>query len=137
MIVHNGMQSMPFNYDNSGPATYSEATADIDNLEIGRDWTIEGVGILSLWFYGDAGNAAESMYVALNDSFLFYNDNPDATQVEEWTEWRIDLQEFAGRGVDLTNVNTITIGFGDKNNPQPGGSGKVFFDDIRLYRPAQ
>jgi hypothetical protein len=35
--------------------------------------------------------------------------------------------------VNLTNVNTIAIGFGDKNNPQLGGSGVVFFDDIRLY----
>jgi len=38
--------------------------------------------------------------------------------------------------VNLANVNTISIGFGDKNNLQPGGSGMVFFDDIRLYRPA-
>ncbi len=134
MIVHNGMQSMPFNYDNA--VGNSWATADIDNLEIGRDWTIKGVGILSLWFYGNAGNAAESMYVALDDSFVIYNDNPDAARAEEWTEWRIDLQLFAEQGVNLSNVNSITIGFGNKNNPQPGGSGKVFFDDIRLYRPA-
>jgi hypothetical protein len=38
--------------------------------------------------------------------------------------------------VDLANVNAIAIGFGDKNNLQPGGSGTVYFDDIRLYRPA-
>jgi len=38
--------------------------------------------------------------------------------------------------VNLANVNTISIGFGDKNNLQAGGSGLVFFDDIRLYRPA-
>jgi len=44
------------------------------------------------------------------------------------------LQAFTG--VNLTNVNTISIGFGDKNNLQAGGSGMVLFDDIRLYRPA-
>jgi len=38
--------------------------------------------------------------------------------------------------VNLANINTISIGFGDKNNLQAGGSGLVFFDDIRLYRPA-
>jgi len=32
--------------------------------------------------------------------------------------------------VNLANVNTIAIGFGDRNNPQPGGSGKMYFDDI-------
>jgi hypothetical protein len=45
--------------------------------------------------------------------------------------WNIDLQLFADLGVDLTNVNKIAIGFGDKNNPQ-GGTGTVYFDDIRL-----
>jgi hypothetical protein len=77
------------------------------------------------------------MYVTLNGSAVVYHDNPDAALIDEWTQWTIDLQEFAGQGVNLANVNTITIGFGDKNNLQAGGSGMVFFDDIRLYRPAQ
>jgi hypothetical protein len=38
--------------------------------------------------------------------------------------------------VDLTDVNNISIGFGNKAASQPGGSGKMYFDDIRLYRPA-
>jgi hypothetical protein len=29
--------------------------------------------------------------------------------------------------------NTISIGFGNKTNPEAGGSGKMLFDDIRLY----
>jgi len=37
--------------------------------------------------------------------------------------------------VNLANVNTISIGFGNKANPQAGGSGHVFIDDIRLYGP--
>jgi hypothetical protein len=36
--------------------------------------------------------------------------------------------------VTLTNVNTITIGFGTKGSPAAGGTGKMYFDDIRLYR---
>jgi len=35
----------------------------------------------------------------------------------------------------LTNVNTISIGLGDKNNIVAGGAGVVYIDDIRLYRP--
>jgi len=35
----------------------------------------------------------------------------------------------------LTNVDRIAIGFGNRNNPQLGGSGLMFIDDIRLYRP--
>jgi len=129
-IVHGGSQSMPLFYDNN--FKYSEATL---TLVSARDWTEEGVGVLSLWFYGDAANAAERMYVALNGIATVYHGNPDAALIEEWTEWTIDLQEFAAQGVNLANVNTISIGFGDKNNLQAGGSGLVFFDDIRLYRP--
>ncbi len=131
-IVHGGSQSMPLYYDNN--FKYSEATM---TLVSPRDWTAEGVGVLSLWFRGDASNAAEPMYVALNGNAVVYHGNPDAAQVATWTQWPIDLQEFAAQGVNLANVNTITIGFGDKNNLQAGSSGMVFFDDIRLYRPAQ
>ncbi|NQT02340.1 MAG: hypothetical protein HQ580_09970, partial [Planctomycetes bacterium] len=49
-----------------------------------------------------------------------------------WTQWNIDLQAF---GINLTNVNTITLGFGNRSNPVAGGAGSVFFDDIRLYAP--
>jgi len=129
--VHGGRQSMPVYYENN--FKYSEVTMTLVSV---RDWTEEGVGVLSLWFYGDTSNAAERMYVALNGIAVVYHDNPDAALIEEWTEWPIDLQEFAAQGVNLANVNTISIGFGDKNNLQAGGSGMVFFDDIRLYRPA-
>jgi hypothetical protein len=37
--------------------------------------------------------------------------------------------------VNLTNVATLSLGLGNKAAPQPGGgTGHVFFDDIRLYR---
>jgi hypothetical protein len=129
-IVHGGAQSMPLYYDNN--FMYSEATMTLTQ----RNWTEEGVGVLSLWFRGNADNAAERMYVALNGSAVVYHGNPNAALIEAWTEWRIDLQEFAAQGVNLANVNTISIGFGDKNNLQVGGSGMVLFDHIQLYRPA-
>ncbi len=130
-IVHGGNQSMPLYYDNS--VGYSEATL---TLAYPRDWTENGVSTLSIWFRGNFDNAAETLYVALNGSAIVTNDNPDAAQVTTWTEWTIDLQAFADQGVNLANVDTITIGFGDKKNPQSGGSGTAYFDDIRLYAPA-
>ncbi|MHC4536394.1 MAG: GLUG motif-containing protein [Planctomycetota bacterium] len=129
-IVHSGNRSIAFFYDNA--IGNFEATK---TLTYTRDWTIEGVGVLSLWFYGAPNNAAEPMYVALNNSAVVYHDNPDAVLIDDWTEWRIDLQEFADHGVDLTNINTISIGFGNRTNPVSGGSGIMYFDDIRLYRP--
>jgi hypothetical protein len=59
--------------------------------------------------------------------------NSNAAQIISWTEWNIDLQDFADQGLDLTNVNTITIGLGDRSNPVAGGAGMMYFDDIRLY----
>ena len=132
-IVHGGRQSMPLFYDNSSPANYSEATLP---LTYPRDWTEEGVNTLTIWIRGNSGNDAEPMYVALNGSAVVFYDNPDAAKMTAWTQWNIKLQVFADQGVDLANVDTIAIGFGDKNNPQAGGSGMVFIDDIRLYRLA-
>ncbi len=126
-IVHSGNQSMPLFYDNS--VGYSEATL---TLTYPRDWTENGVSTLSIWFRGISDNTAETLYVALNGSAVVNHDNPDAAQTEEWTQWNIDLQAF---GVNLTNVNTIALGLGNRNNPQAGGSGMMYFDDIRLYAP--
>jgi hypothetical protein len=126
-IVHGGNQSLPLYYDNS--IGYSEATL---TLTYPRDWTENGVSTLSIWFRGISDNAAETLYVALNGSAVVNHDNPNAAQIEEWTQWNIDLQAF---GVNLTNVNTIALGLGNKNNPQAGGSGTMYFDDIRLYAP--
>jgi len=129
--VHGGSQAMPLFFDNN-VLEYSEVEM---TLTYPRDWTENGVDTLTIWFRGDSANAAEPMYVALNGNAVVFHDNPDAAQTTLWTEWRIDLQAFADQGIDLTNVNTIALGFGDRSNPQPGGKGLMFFDDIRLYRP--
>jgi hypothetical protein len=130
-IVHGGSQSMPFAYDNA--VGKSEATLTLTET---RDWTENGVSTLVIWYIGDATNAAETMYVVLNGTAGVDNPDPDAAQATTWTEWSIDLQAFADQGVNLTNVNTLTIGFGNRANPVAGGSGMMYFDDIRLYPPA-
>jgi len=129
-IVHGGNQSMPLYYDNS--VGYSEATL---TLTYPRDWTEKGVNTLTIWFRGDSANAAETLYVVLNGNAIVTNGNPDAAQLTTWTQWNIDLQAFADQGVNLANVNTIALGLGNRNNPVAGGSGTMYFDDIRLYRP--
>jgi hypothetical protein len=130
-IVHSGNQSMPFAYDNA--VGKSEATL---TLTSNRDWTVRGVNRLTIWYRGSSSNAAETMYVVLNGSAGVDNEDPEAALNRSWTEWNIDLQEFADQGVNLSNVNSITIGFGNRANPVAGGSGMMYFDDIRLYAPA-
>ena len=130
-IVHTGNQSMPMAYDNA--VGKSEATL---TLTSNRNWTINGVNRLTIWFRGSSSNAAETMYVVLNGSAGVDNDNPDAAQAFGWNEWNIDLQAFADQGVNLANVTSITLGLGNRTNPVAGGSGMLYFDDIRLYPPA-
>jgi len=99
---------------------------------VGPQWTNQDIGITS--------NDAEPIYVTVKDgsgtAAMVYHDDPSAAQIAIWTEWNIDLKEFGDAGVVLTDVNNLSIGFGVANDPQDGGSGLVFFDDIRLYRPS-
>jgi len=154
-----GFQAMEFNYDNDGmvenpcltePADeprellYSEAEADVGNLPsgVGSDWTTGGVKALSLMFYGATDNALEPMWIKLTDasdnSFkVLYGTGPGeaASDLEEasWHEWNIALADFIG--VNLADIKSIAIGVGNEGSPLPGGSGTLYFDEIRLYTP--
>ena len=127
--VNSGVQAMPLTYNNSGK--YSEATLAIAGAS--SDWTRQGVGELSLWFRGEATNAAERMYVALNGKAV-YHTNPRAAQVDVYEEWVIPLQTFADLGVTLNNVTSVAIGFGTPGSAAAGGVGVIYIDDLRLYR---
>ncbi|MHC4169803.1 MAG: hypothetical protein ACYSWQ_22885 [Planctomycetota bacterium] len=74
------------------------------------------------------------MFVTLGNAIVYHPDDA-ATQDAGWNEWEIDLQEFANQGADLTNIPSITIGFGTRGAPvATGGTGTVHFDDIGLIR---
>jgi hypothetical protein len=137
-IVHSGKQSMPMSYDNNkqGYSYYSQAELMLDYP---RDWTEQDVNELIIWFRGIVSNDAERLYVSLSNrtgaSVVIYYDDPAATQIRTWTEWVIPLQDFADQGIDLTDVNAIAIGVGTQGNiTTAGGAGKIYIDDIRLYR---
>jgi hypothetical protein len=141
--VHRGQQSMMFGYDNGGWSGlvpyYSEAERIFDTAQ---DWTEADVEILTLYFYGDPNNDAnstEQMYAAVNDGsgdrviqYGYYVDE-DISDIkrDEWHEWNIALADF---GATLTNIEKMYIGFGDRDDPVEGGVGYVYFDDIRLNR---
>jgi hypothetical protein len=102
------------------------------DTSVGPQWADQDVGMLS--------NEAEPMYITVGDgsgtTATVYHANPDAALINTWTAWNIDLQAFADQGVNLANVNSITLGLGNRANPVAGGSGMMYFDDIRLYPPA-
>jgi hypothetical protein len=99
---------------------------------VSAQWAHQDVGIVS--------NAAEPLYVAVSNiagqPAVVVHDNPNAAQSIAWTEWVIPLQTFADKGINLKNVDRIAIGLGTRGNvTTPGGSGKMYIDDIRLSRP--
>jgi len=94
-------------------------------------WANQDIGITS--------NAPEPLYVAVSNSAgmpaVVVHDDPAAATIDVWTEWVIPLQVFEDQGIILTNVDSIAIGLGTRGNITiPGGSGKMYFDDLRLYR---
>jgi len=103
--------------------------------------TITG-NVAGQWAHQDIGiesNDAEPLYVAVSNTAgqpaVVIHDDPAAAQIETWTEWIIPLQAFVDQGINLANVDRIAIGLGTRDNTTiPGGSGKMYFDDIRLYR---
>jgi hypothetical protein len=136
-IVHGGRQSMPLSYDNNkqGYAKYSEVER---TLSYPRDWTEHGVSTLTIWFRGSSNNAPEGLYVAVANRTgapaVVYHDDASAAQKGTWTRWVVPLQAFTDQGVNLTDVEKIMLGLGTKGNTAtPGGSGKMYFDDIALY----
>jgi hypothetical protein len=94
---------------------------------------------LSLWFRGDSANATDPLYAAISNSAgapgVVAHDELNAATKTAWKQWRISLQAFADQGINLTNVDKIAIGLGSKGGAAVGGSGTMFIDDIRLYRP--
>jgi len=123
-IVHAGDQAMPFFYSNTGTAAYSEGTR---TFAVSQNWTQEGVQTLVLYFYGTAGNTGQ-LYVKVSGVKVAYPGDAADIEQAQWNQWDIDL---ASLGVNPQSVTNISIGIDGS-----GASGTLYFDDIRLYRPA-
>jgi hypothetical protein len=99
---------------------------------VGAQWSNQDIGI--------ASNVAEPLYVAVSNSagspVVVAHDDPAVATIDAWTDWVIPLQVFADQGINLVDVERIAIGLGSKAGiTTSGGSGTMYFDDIRLYRP--
>ncbi|MBN2180383.1 MAG: discoidin domain-containing protein [Sedimentisphaerales bacterium] len=121
--------SVPLMYNNS-VASSSTVTASLDDLAIGRDWTVGSPETFVLWAYGDPNNSTtDQMYVEIANKKVPFEGNLTRTG---WQEFSIELADL---GINLSNVTTLTIGI--ERTGATGGSGMVFIDDIRLYHYAQ
>ena len=127
--VYIGLAVTAHNADAMCEAVFSNVTT---TGNVSGQWMHQDIGI--------ASNATEPMYVAISSaagtSATAAHDDPAAATIDTWTEWRIPLQALADQGMNLIDVDTIVIGLGSRAGATAaGGSGTMYFDDIRLYRP--
>jgi hypothetical protein len=128
--IYTGLALSSHNPDATCEAKFSSVS--FPDTSVDPQWTDQDIGMRA--------NVPEPIYVAVANSTaepaVIYHEDPSATVIDTWTEWTIGLQVFAEQGIDLTDVDRIAIGVGTRGNiTTPGGSGKMFFDDIRLFRP--
>ncbi|MBL7187467.1 MAG: SMP-30/gluconolactonase/LRE family protein [Phycisphaerae bacterium] len=136
VIVYGGQQSMPMDYNNVSEPYYSEAKR---TWETPQDYTIDDADTLTLYFGGEANNTPEPLYVAIGDNAgqiaaVVTHPDVDAVLANEWQKWHIALADLQAQGVDVGSVKKLIIGVGARNTLLPGGTGKIYIDDIRVTK---
>jgi len=136
-LVVDGAQSLPLYYDNSASPYRSEAQR---TWAVPQDWTSNGVDTLVLYMRGIPTNAAEPVYVVIEDNLgqtaVVTQANPNAALATQWIEWEIALSDLTDAGVNPAAVKKMTIGLGNQAAPTPGGSGVLYVDEVRVVKPA-
>ncbi|MCX5643323.1 MAG: hypothetical protein NTZ17_01365 [Phycisphaerae bacterium] len=134
-ILHGGKQSLPMDYNNVKKPWYSEAQR---TWATAQDWTAGGADTLTLYFRGETHNARDPLYVGVEDSAgriaVVVHPDTGAVLATEWQKWHIALADVRAAGVDVAAVKKMVIGVGDRKNPKPGGTGRIYIDDIRLTK---
>jgi len=132
--VHGGTESLFFAYDNGYHPRYSEIERRWDELQ---NWAGTGADTLSIWYRGAASNAAQPLYMVLEDCYevIAVVEHPagsQAVQAEEWSQWTIPLSQFEDAGLMLSRIVKIYMGVGNRDKPRYGGEGALYIDDITL-----
>ncbi len=135
--VYSGSQAMPMDYNNTVPLYFSEAER---TWATPQNWLFNDVNTLVLHFRGEPTNslpvAPGGLYIAVRDSSnrtaVAVHPDPAAVTSAAWQRWTIDLAELKSAGVNLKAVEKMYVGVGDRSNPQPGGAGRLYIDDIRI-----
>jgi len=96
-------------------------------------WDSQEIGIAPNW--------SQPMYIGLMDAaervaLRQVSTDVDPISAADWKPLCVPLQAFAG-DIDLSRVKRLWIGVGDIGDPHPGGSGRVYIDDVGLQRMVQ
>ena len=99
-------------------------------------WQVSSIGVEQ-----PEGNDPATLYVTLGDSngraqTVRHPAGDASALLAGWNQWRIPLSAFSDTGVAVDRITQITVGAGDPDNPQAGGGGLVYIDDIQYGSPA-
>ena len=108
-----------------------------------QDWTVQDITRLDFRWIGEAGNADEEMYVAIEDVNGQVGEvaSPYATSATKTTGWwssfgyGVALEDFVtdNPNITLKNVKKLILGVG-YDSALPNGTGNLYFDQIILTR---
>ncbi|MBN1508383.1 MAG: hypothetical protein JW955_16155 [Sedimentisphaerales bacterium] len=133
-VVHSGLQSMPLDYNNVYPPSYSETQREFETTQ---NWSAGGAEALILYVRGKATNDKAPLYVAIEDTSrrvaTVVHPDDAITTVTKWTQWKIPLSEITG--INLAAVRQMAIGVGNRDAPTAGGAGMLYIDDICVVKP--
>jgi hypothetical protein len=145
--------SLRYKYTNTAKsgANYLQSRIDANDpaeLEVGKNWTVGGVKSLTLYFIGDVTNTwavaypnGHRLWVQLKEvgTDVKLVQHTDVNDMNEpiWHEWNIPLKTFSDAGVNLSNLDCVSIGIGGtlKVGQSKAAKGQIHIDDIRLYPP--
>jgi hypothetical protein len=148
---YDGKQSMGLLFNNTGQnyifqpeKTYSEVYCEVPN----PDWIGGGAQALFLAWRGDTYTQPgidEGRQIPLTESDTLYvvvKDTAGKQAVVPWTgtvadleaplwhEWYIGFSDLAG--INLSSIDKLYIGIGNRTTPALGGRGMIWVDTIRL-----
>ncbi len=125
--IYIGLAYCSHNTNTVGTAVFSDVTTT--GTVTGDDWQVEAIGADDM-----PVNEAQPLYVVVRgggvEKTVEHPDNPNAVQEYTWQQWDIPLSVLSDAGVTLSSIQNMTIGVGGSGQ---GGTGKLYFDDIRLY----
>ncbi|MBN2312519.1 MAG: hypothetical protein JXM79_01230 [Sedimentisphaerales bacterium] len=101
-IINNGIQSMPFIYDNTAGVSNSEAVL---TLTAPRNWSRHGLTDLSLWFRGYPGSVGSFVEGPVG-TFTMTGSGTDIWNTAD--EFHYAFKTLTGPGTIVARVNSVT-----------------------------
>lgn len=150
--IFRGKHSLPLQYNNTGSfftgdgqminRTFSKVERVFDPPLNWRNPQGQELTTFGLRMHGAPSNAPDPFFVEIEDSegqvALFEHPDPNVAMVDGWiAEWTIDLDEIASQTVDLTQVQKLRLGVGDPADVEIGGTGILYIDDLRVFKPEE